>query len=244
MYHYGFSKQTTSIDWVIIHSSSISSMVDIEQTAVKLYDIRHNQTLTVKKSVHQYLGEPFGQCKHYGQSSQNHCYRSCVRNNFSKSFGCVPAFINNLSYETDVEDILNIEHSSKMCDIHMHTIDKVWRGFKKKCMSMCPKDCLSVHYSANVHISDTLYSGNDLWSSLPSDQRFGELRFVWDSTQPMIAYIEEPAIDWFDILVQIGLIVRLYVGLGGLYLLQVLIDKIAKIMSKDKVTPIVDVNCE
>ena len=52
----------------------------------------------------------------------------------------------------------------------------------------------------------------------------------------MITYNEEQAIYWFEILIQIGLIIRLYVVLGGLYLLNIWKYKLAIIITVNQIT--------
>lgn len=222
----------------LLHSSVIPSAEDVTHSSVDLLAIGSNHTISVRKSVKQYLSEPYGQCSHYEliRDSRTQCYRKCVRNQWTKSFECLPLFIDGISHELDDNQ------SSRICVTNSQVTEEWKDKVKRKCLMSCPKNCLSVQYSPTAHNSDTYHSANDLWSTLPESQRFTEVVIHWDTSQPLIAYIEEQAIQSMDILVRMGLFTRLYVGFDGLYLFKIIIDWLIRLTNRHSVSPVMDID--
>ena len=83
-----------------------------------------------------------------------------------------------------------------------------------ECLKYCPKDCLTVEYNSRVISSDSQI-GNDLWHNLSLENRTTETSLVWDSTQPLYVYREEPVMSLTDYMSYTGGLFGLWFGTNG-----------------------------
>ena len=206
------------INSVAVHDQQVTSLAQINKqvTLIDNPDGEKNQTTIVTKIVWQHLGPPYGHCTDYktrnGIDSHIHCYRMCIQNEVKLRFNCIPLFIDSIASESDFT--LHNSNNSRFCSEipnlrHKH---KAYESkVKKLCLGRCPVDCRSVEYSSRTEITD-VRSGNDQWFSVDRVYRTFEKRVVWDSSQPMHRYIEEPVTTFTDYLVYCGGLTGLWFG--------------------------------
>ena len=106
--------------------------------------------------------------------------------------------------------------------------------FKEICSEKCPKECFRVEYSSNIKKRNTYLSNQDWINSglkRPMTEQFithnkaYERVIVWDSSEPMFAYIDEPVMTFTQYLVNCG-------GLMGLWFGQSLKDGFSLLINK------------
>jgi len=121
-------------------------------------------------------------------------------------------FIDNYLHELDFYENLS-ENSCFYFDLKQ-SFHEINLTISAKCMKYCPKDCLRVEYKSRVVSSDS-YIGNDFWHNLSVDHMYTEKSLVWDSTQPMFVYREEPLLSFTDYMSYIGGLFGLWFGTNG-----------------------------
>ena len=186
----------------------------------------YNQTIILSKTIFQSLRKPHGNCSSYDGSRagdrpfravcHRNCMRRCVRYYYRKvdklnSMGCQSLFIDNYLHELDFYKNL----SEKLC-FYFTLYKRPYENLTitAKCMKYCPKDCLRVEYKSRVVSSDSDI-GNDFWHNLSVDHMFTEKSLVWDSTQPLFVYREEPLLSFTDYMSHIGGLFSLWFGING-----------------------------
>ena len=101
------------------------------------------------------------------------------------------------------------------------------REFVEKCLKICLKDCFQVKYSSNLKARET-YFDNQVWLDEAKTNFHGrpyERVIVWDSSQPMFAYIDEPVMTFTQYLVFCGGLMGLWFGQSLKDMFSLLIDK-------------------
>ena len=88
--------------------------------------------------------------------------------------------------------------------------------FKDKCMKLCTKECLKEEYSFRVIESDSKFISSikalaNFWPG-KEDLSLYSKSIVWDSSEPMFAYTEEPVTTFSDYLVNCGGLMGLWFG--------------------------------
>ena len=192
-----------------------------------------NISVVVTKASHKYMSPPFGQCSEYqipdktlyNGMSYIECYRKCLINQYIKSEECVPYMIDNFITEYDVT-----YNERKRCSTNrddMNNRERVEMDFVRKCLKICPKECFRVEYSSNVKERET-YFDNQVWVSGYIFETYLKPRervIVWDSSQPMFAYIDEPVMTFSAFLVNCGGLMGLWFGQSLKDVFSLLIDK-------------------
>ena len=173
-----------------------------------------NYTLSVIRSSRQYLGSPYGQCSDYRDSdskSRQLCYRKCFRNNYVKTFQCIPLFVDYFVSELDF-----ISNTTQLC---LKTNKEFEQKLSEKCMKLCPKECFREDYSYRItesylisDINDWIYeiSIRDMQQKI--NRRLLSKSIEWDSSEPMFVYTEEPVMSLSDYLVNCGGLMGLWFG--------------------------------
>ena len=120
-----------------------------------------NYSLLVMKYRRSYLGPPYSQCSHYRSDTKRpfnalshmQCYRHCLRT-FAQNFkhiNCTPFFIDNMITELD---LLNKQGFCKYEMLKIFQM-KINKDFSKKCLNICPNDCLTIDFSYSPQITDS-----------------------------------------------------------------------------------------
>ena len=191
----------------------------------------NNLSIVVKKSSHQYMSRPFGQCYDYqipdktiyNGMSYMECYRKCLTHQYIKSWECVPYLMDNFITEYDLTNDETKRCSTNRDDIINRRRDE--RYFVGKCLRICPKECFRVEYTSKMKERET-YFDNQFWlKNSKKSYRYEERVIVWDSSQPMIAYIDEPVMTFSTFLVNCGGLMGLWFGQSLKDVFSLLIDK-------------------
>ena len=148
---------------VILHSSPIPHLK--EMSSLGLYIASKNHTLITSKTLRSYLEPPFGNYSDYRQNggqpynaiSHMDCYQKCLGYQSIELLGCVPLFIAEMIHERDTE-FLDTKHCL-LEDFKIFT-EEGDKHLKRKCLKLCPIDCLTVDYNTNIQMTDTNI-GND-----------------------------------------------------------------------------------
>ena len=189
-----------------------------------------NVSIVVKKSSHQYMSRPFGQCHHYrtpndltyNAMSYIECYRKCLKRQYIKRWICVPYLIDHFITEYDVtNDVI------ERCSTNLNQVRNKIRqeqNFAKLCSKNCPKECFQVEYSSETKERNTFFA-NQKWIDSDPKSRAYERQIVWDTSEPMFAYIDEPVMTFTQYLVSCG-------GLMGLWFGQSLKDGFSLLINK------------
>ena len=183
----------------------------------KLIDIeKNNYSIVVKKSSHQYMSSPFGQCYDYVPNKLTYhsmsyieCYRKCLIHQYIEQYNCVPYIIDNFITEYDLTN-----NETKMCSTNTENVMNrrpIEEIFVNKCSNECPKECFRVDYSSEVKERSTYFS-NQVWLNSYSNDRSVQRSVVWDSYEPMFAYIDEPVLTFTQYLVYCGGLMGLWFG--------------------------------
>ena len=202
--------------------------IDLISNCVETFET--NYSIIVKKSSHQYMNRPFGQCYDYlipdeltyQSMSYIECYRKCLTQHYIRQWNCVPYIIDKFITEYDLTN-----NETKMCStnaedvINKRTMETV---FVRKCSKQCPKECFRVEYSSVVKERSTHFS-NQVWLNSKLVERAYKQSIVWDSSEPMFAYIDEPVMTFTQYLVYCGGLMGLWFGKSLKDLFLLLIDK-------------------
>ena len=176
------------------------------------------------------MSRPFGQCFDYRipnevtyqSMSYTECYHMCLIHHYIKKYNCVPYIIENFITEYNLRN-----KETKMCStntedmINRRPIEKL---FVKKCSKECPKECFRVDYSSEVKERSTYFS-NQVWFESHKSDRPYYRSIVWDSYEPMFAYIDEPVLTFTQYLVYCGGLMGLWFGQSLKDLFSLIIDK-------------------
>ena len=198
--------------YVVFHHEKYAT-IDLIINSVEIF--LTNYSIVVKKSSHQYMSRPFGQCYNYAipdkltyySMSYIECYRKCLTHHYIRQSNCVPYIIDKFITEYDLTN-----NETKMCStneedvMNRRAMEKV---FVKKCSKECPKECFHVKYSSEVKERSSHFS-NQVWLNSQMMERAYQRLIVWDSSEPMFAYIDEPVLTFTQYLVYCG-------GLMGLW---------------------------
>ena len=189
-----------------------------------------NYSIVVKKSSHQYMSWPFGQCSDYRIANQFtyhsqsyiECYRKCLIHKYIKQYNCVPYIIENFITEYDL-----INNVTKMCSTNTEDVMNrrpMEKIFVNKCSKECPKECFRVDYSSEMK-ERLSYFSNQNWFDSFYYNRSIQRSIVWDSSEPMFAYIDEPVLTFTQYLVYCGGLMGLWFGQSLKDLFSLIIDK-------------------
>ena len=196
----------------------------------KLRLIGFNQTILLTKILKSYLHK-HGKCDTYdGNSrqpfnaiSQTHCIKRCVRYYVKKHLKCNPFFTDNLLHELDFDTnyIENVCFGKSY--LFLTNNNSLTINMTNKCVKYCPKDCVTVEYNSRVVTTDTRI-GNEFWFHLSADRMYSKKSLVWDSTQPMFVYREEPVISFTDYISYSGGLLGLWFGINGKHFINKVIE--------------------
>ena len=189
----------------------------------------YNQTLILSKIIFQSLRKPHGNCSSYDGSRagdrpfravcHQNCMRRCARYYYRKQHkhkfnGCEFVLVHTYVHDLDFYENLN----QTQCYIFQKTFnDNEYFNYKDiaaKCLKYCPKDCVRVEYKWRVVSSDT-YIGNELWYNSSLEDLITEKSLIWDSTQPVFVYREEPLLSFSDYMSYTGGLFGLWFGTNG-----------------------------
>ena len=172
-----------------------------------------NVTYLVKKTVRQYLSEPYGQCNRYEsreQTSRTQCYRQCVQNQYNNRFNCVPVFIDYYNHDLDYNYLRN-----RFCEELLQNRElPMMTSISVKCRSQCHKECNEIRYSSEVKEYDSYVENINLQTigrfmrnnvSYPFHVQF-------HTGEPMFRYTEEPVLTFTSYLVNCGGLMGLWFG--------------------------------
>ena len=171
-----------------------------------------DQKILVQKISHRYLKAPHGNCHEYNGKSQKYfnasnqwqCYRRCLKNHGKQEFGCNPVFIEYTIHELDfTSSDLQIDCNSSLQQKFDKYVDK--NDLKTKCENFCPKDCQRNDFKMKTIKTSSYYESDNQSTHYTKS-------LVWDSTQPMFVYYEEPIMSFIDYLVFCGGLVGLWFG--------------------------------
>ena len=199
---------------IIFHSQPIyhskeMSMIDSKKPL--------NYTILLSKTKRLYLGPPYSQCNHYRSDTKRpfniertvshlqcfrHCLRTFAQNN--NQTNCTPLFIDKMISEFDF-----FTEDKEICTFEKRLIFEalvIEENIQKKCLQLCPRDCLIVDYSYDIRRSDS-----EMDFLFKTNNR-SEVSIVWDSRQPMLSYIEESVLSFTDYLVICGGLLGLWFG--------------------------------
>ncbi|CAG2173389.1 unnamed protein product [Oppiella nova] len=150
--------------------------------------------------MRRYLTAPHGNCSYYLDTdngnpfdaiSHMNCMRRCRRLWGGPKEKCSIYFMDRYLDELDFE--ANFTHN----DCYNKPIDRL--------EDRTPFRLLN---------SDTII-GTEFWHNLDTDHWFAEKSLVWDSTQPMYVYREEPVMSLIDYMVFMGGLFGLWFGTNG-----------------------------
>ena len=195
-----------------------------------LHNEQMNSSYLVKKSSHQYMNRPFGQCFDYqipndltyNSMSYFECNRKCLTHQYIERWNCVPYLIENFITEYDETNNVIKRCSTNRDDVRNKRLEEPL--FNDICNKKCPKECFEVEYSSEVKKINTFFSNQD-WINSDQLKRAYERVIVWDSSEPMFAYIDEPVMTFTQYLVNCG-------GLMGLWFGQSLKDGFSLLINK------------
>ena len=228
------------------HSNEIPSEYLIYNFDTDL-SVHYNYTIIVSKTLRQSLSRPYNKkCNDYsdstGQSlsvtSHKQCVRHCIKEYYLKHFNCTPLFIDGVSHESDFSQSFK---NRIFCSV-LKKYDRIYysndwktvkqilekwkynsKTVKENCVQLCPKDCLTIDYSTSISKSENLFA-NNYWFNLKKNLRPVERTVVWDTRQPMFAYIQQPVITFTEYLVCCGGLIGLWFGASAQDLLLMLIN--------------------
>ena len=82
------------------------------------------------------------------------------------------------------------------------------KSIPQKCLDYCPKECKTIDFYPRVVSTDS-QMGTNYWHNLSTDDWFAEKSVVWDSSQPMFVYREEPVLTFTDYMSYTGGLISL-----------------------------------
>jgi len=197
---------------IVLHSHPYTLITDFHKKEFQFQGFNHS--IIIRKSIKVYLSKPHGNCSYYDRSageqpfnanSYTHCMRRCIRHYFHRYNNYTPFYVNNYLHELDFETNLVKDLRFYSFDEHMN------RNVSTKCVNYCPKDCLTVEYNSRVVTTDSRI-GNHLWHNSSPQNMSTEKALVWDSTQPIPVYREEPVMSLTDLMVYTGGLFGLWFG--------------------------------
>ena len=150
------------------------------------------------------------------------CYRKCLIHQYIKQCNCVPYIIDNFITEYDLT-----YDETKRCStnpeniVNRRPMEKI---FINKCSKECSKECFRVDYSSEVK-ERSIYFSNQNWFDSYYYKRPSKRSVIWDSYEPMFAYIDEPVLTFTQYLVYCGGLMGLWFGQSLKDLFSLIIDK-------------------
>ena len=233
--------------YIKIHSTEIPSDFMRHNYDTHLL-IDSNYTISVSKTLRQSLSRPYNKkCNDYNDSSgqplavtsHTQCVRNCIKEYSVKHFNCIPLFIDGVSHELDFNFNQSVDNRI-FCSV-LKKYNKIYsnnetefnqlltkwikdkRKVKENCVQLCPKDCLTIDYSTSIWRLENLL-GNQYWFDIKPSLRPFKRTVVWDTSQPMFAYIQQPVITFTDYLVRCGGLIGLWFGASAQDLLLMMND--------------------
>ena len=184
-----------------------------EKIVTKKFAYYNNVTYLVKKTVRQYLPEPYGQCTSYEsreQRSRTQCYRQCVQNQYNNHYNCVPIFIDYYNHDLDYKYLRN-----RFCEeLFQNRELPMMTSISVKCRSQCHKECNDIRYSSEVKEYDSYVENSD-WYTISNHGR-NNISYPYhvqlDTREPMFRYFEEPVLTFTSYLVYCGGLMGLWFG--------------------------------
>ena len=141
----------------------------------------------------------------------HHCYRKCLKELYRTRFKCVPLFVDYMLHESDI--IYLTTTGTKICEKTPQMMKNIRNIGRNVCRIKCPEDCFKVYYSSEFRKMVKIF-GNQL--SYERSYEFGkslvDRRVVWDRSQPILAYIEEPVLTFSKFVVNCGGLMGLWFG--------------------------------
>ena len=174
-----------------------------------------NVLYLVRKTVRQYLSEPYGQCNRYEsreQRSRTQCYRQCVQNQYNNRYNCVPIFIDYYNHDLDLKykDIRSCENLFNSTELPM------MQEIKEKCRKVCHKECYQVHFSTKI--KETGYTTES------NNNENIENTVLFNNEEPTFVYTEEPVLTFTSYLVYCGGLMGLWFGASAHDIIVLILD--------------------
>jgi hypothetical protein len=179
-----------------------------------------DQEYVVSMYSKEYLKPPHGECSDYSDkysynlrdktehkiTNQWQCYRQCLKMFGQQKFNCKPVFIENTIHELDFasNDFKDCNPSNQRRFNEYVSANTL----KKKCLKVCPKDCLVIDFKIKVikyPIDRETYNKITHY----------EKSVHFDSTQPIFKYKEEAVFSFTDYLCYCGGLVGLWFGISA-----------------------------
>ena len=224
-----YRKVNLNLLGLTFHQDQISSRQNLNY-GEKNFWMSRNYSTSIRATQRRYMDFPYGQCNSYegdGQpfnaSSQTQCYRNCIREYSEKHYKCKPLFIDYFIHENDFKG----QNENKFCSLKENLLFEKWlkeTKFEEKCRSLCPKNCIQTQYFWETKEFNK-YNGNEWWWRQGNDHYWANF-IIWDTTQPMFAYIEEPVMTFTDYLVYCGGLIGLWFGTSAKDLLISLLNAV------------------
>ena len=231
-------KSKTKQRKIIIHHNNIPN--DDELYVVEdVLEPGFNYTVNLRKTSRQRLSHPYGQCT---TDSHIQCYRKCIQSQHKRIFKCIPLFVINYMHESDFnsldtdichydslskrknfghkfkyfcykqcpKDCFTVEYNARVVGseipiIESRSHDSGWSGFHHDTSRVFKQSLIGWH-------SGEAFEPEEPDIDTPVNNVPVERRFVWDSSELMFAYIEEPVITLTDYLVHCGGLMGLWFG--------------------------------
>ena len=207
-------RDVRSFNEILLHSQPIPHLKEMSMLPFKK---SNNYVLLVTKTQRLHLEPPYGKCSHYrwhterpfNTLSHMQCYRHCLRS-FAQNndrINCTPLFIDNFISQLDSFTEQNFLCTYQKKLIFNELVNR--QNISKKCLDLCPNDCLTVDYSYEIQRIDS-----EMDYLLETSNR-SEVSLVWDSRQPMLSYIEESILSFTDYLVNCGGLLGIWFGINA-----------------------------
>ena len=182
-----------------------------------ILDDHKNYSIIISKLSKHSIGWPYGKCVHYstdgqpfGATSQTHCYRKCLKELYRTRFKCVPLFIDNMLHESDINYLMTTR--TNICETSPQMLKNLKNINTNVCHNKCPEDCHKVYYSSVLKKTVEYYGNQDWFDKSRKDMQSVHRRVVWDRSQPMLTYIEEPVLTFSQFVVNCGGLLGLWFG--------------------------------
>ena len=215
------------MDRILFHHTPIPTGKILTKYNSKLLPTT-NYEISLKKSSHEYMKWPFGQCIEYDVSnnqtfnamSQIECQRKClIQQYINEGNECVPRFINDMLTEFD-----RIDNRTEVCSKYFDNKTIL----SKECLKKCPEECLQIEYWSTPKETQ-MGKYRTFFGGYGSDKirEVVERRIVWSLSEPMFAYIDEPVLTFTAYLVYCGGLMGLWFGQSLKDLLSLFIVKLS-----------------
>ena len=183
---------------------------------------RKNMTYLVRKTVRQYLSEPYGQCNRYEsreQISRTQCYRQCIQNQYNNRYNCVPIFIDYYNHDLDLKYLKN-----RPCEQLFNSTElPMKKEIREKCHSKCHKECHQIEYKSTLKESESVLENKDWFKNWLMKR---EIAVQLDTEEPMFRYTEEPVLTFTSYLVYCGGLMGLWFGASAHDIIAIIFGKL------------------